>query len=161
FEIKKATVSDVPLILSFIKELAEYEKLPHEVVATEEILQESLFGTASNAEVILGYLDNKPVAFAIFFYNFSSFLGKRGIYLEDLYVKENLRGNGLGQKMLQHVAKIAVDKNCGRLEWSVLDWNTPAINFYQRMGAKAMDEWTVNRVTGPALNQLANEPNDI
>lgn len=161
FEIRQATPDDVPLILAFIKELAEYEKLSHEVIATEKILQDSLFGANSHTQVIIGYVDQQPAAFAIYFYNFSSFLGRSGIYLEDLYVKESMRGNGFGQKMLQHLAKIAKEKNCGRLEWSVLDWNTPAIQFYQRMGAKAMDEWTVYRVTGDALDRLANESIDI
>lgn len=157
FEIKKVTPSDIPLLLSLIKELAEYEKLSHEVVATEEILQQSFFGANANTEAILGFCDQKPAAFAIYFYNFSSFLGRRGIYLEDLYVKETMRGKGLGEKMLRHIAKIAKEKNCGRLEWSVLNWNTPAIQFYQRMGAKPMDEWTVYRVTGEALLRLASE----
>jgi len=155
FEIKPATEKDVPLILAFIKDLAEYEKLLHEVVATEEILRETLFGQKAHAEVVIGYLDNKPVSFALFFHNFSTFLGRPGIYLEDLFVKPEARGAGIGQKMLAYLAKLAKDRNCGRLEWWVLDWNEPAINFYKRIGAKPMDEWTVHRVTGQALDDLA------
>jgi len=146
---------DVPLILSFIKELADYEKLLHEVVATEEILQETLFGKQANAEVIIGYLQHKPVSFALFFHNFSTFLGRPGIYLEDLFVKPAARGQGVGQAMLAYLALLAKQRNCGRLEWWVLDWNETAIGFYKRIGAKAMDEWTVFRVTGKELDALA------
>lgn len=155
FKIKPATEKDVPLIFSFIKELAEYEKLLNEVVATEEILRETLFGKRAYAEVVIGYLNHKPVSFALFFHNFSSFLGRPGIYLEDLYVSPEARSKGIGQKMLAYLAQLAKHRNCGRLEWWVLDWNTPAINFYKRIGAKAMDEWTVYRVTGQALDALA------
>lgn len=155
FEIKRAESGDVPLILSFIKELAEYEKLLHEVVATEAILQETLFGQNSHAEVLLGYLDHKPVAFALYFHNFSTFLGRPGIYLEDLFVKPEARGKGIGQKMLAYLARLAKDRKCGRLEWWVLDWNETAIGFYKRIGAKPMDEWTVYRITGEALDNLA------
>lgn len=155
FEIKAATVNDVALILSFIKELAEYEKLAHEVVATEEILRESLFGQHPAAKVIIGYLDNKPVSFALFFHNFSTFLGRPGIYLEDLYVKAEARGQGIGQKMLAYLANLAKSLHCGRLEWWVLDWNKKAIDFYKRIGAEAMDEWTVFRVSGDNLDALA------
>lgn len=154
--IKVANENDVPLILSLIKELAEYEKLTHEVVATEEMLRETLFGPKSNIEALVGYLDDKPVGFALYFHNFSTFLGRRGIYLEDLYVKPEARGNGLGQKILVHLARLAKERDCGRLEWSVLDWNTPAIEFYKKIGAKPMDEWTVYRVTGNALDELAS-----
>jgi GNAT superfamily N-acetyltransferase len=156
FEIRFATIADVPLISQFIKELAEYEQLLHEVVATEELLQETLFGKKSHAEVIIGYLDDKPVCFALFFHNFSTFLGKPGIYLEDLYVKPEARGQGVGKMMLAYLAQLAKDRNCGRLEWWVLDWNETAINFYKSIGAKAMDEWTVYRVTDDALDCLAN-----
>lgn len=155
FEIKPATKQDIPLLLEFIKELAEYEKLSHEVVATEEILTESFFGAKTHVEAIIGYLNEKPVTFAIFFHNFSSFLGRPGIYLEDLFVKPEARGKGLGQKMLTHIATIAKSRNCGRFEWSVLDWNETAIGFYKRLGAKPMDEWTVFRVTGNALDELS------
>jgi GNAT superfamily N-acetyltransferase len=157
FKINFATSSDIPLILQFIKELAEYEKLLHEVVATEELLKETLFGSKSHAEVIIGYLEEKPVSFALFFHNFSTFLGKPGIYLEDLYVKPEARGQGIGKIMLSYLAKLAKDRNCGRLEWWVLDWNETAINFYKSIGAKPMDEWTVYRVTGQELNNLAND----
>lgn len=157
FDIKFATVHDVPLILSFIKQLAEYEKLLHEVVATEEILQETLFGPKAHAEVIIAYLDQKPVGFALFFHNFSTFLGRPGIYLEDLFVDPVVRGKGIGQKLLSYLAKLAKERKCGRLEWWVLDWNETAINFYKRIGAVPMDEWTVFRVTGQALDDLATE----
>jgi len=156
FEIKPATPQDTPLILSFIKELAEYEKLSHEVVATEEILKETLFGDKSHAEVVIGYLDNKPISFALFFHNFSTFLGRPGIYLEDLFVKPEARGKGIGQKMLGFLAQLAKSRKCGRLEWWVLDWNETAIGFYKKLGAKPMDEWTVFRVTDKALDKLAS-----
>ena len=155
FTIKPATTHDIPLILSFIKELADYEKLLHEVVATEETLKETLFGDKSHAEVVIGCLDNKPVSFALFFHNFSTFLGRPGIYLEDLFVKPEARGKGIGQKMLGYLANLAKERKCGRLEWWVLDWNETAINFYKKIGAKPMDEWTVFRVTGDALENLA------
>ena len=155
FEIKPATIDDVSLILSFIKELAEYEKLAHEVVATEDILKETLFGDKAHAEVIIGYLNNLPTSFALYFHNFSTFLGRPGIYLEDLFVKQSVRGKGIGQKMLAYLAHLAKSRKCGRLEWWVLDWNETAINFYKRLGAKPMDEWTVFRVTDQALDDLA------
>lgn len=155
FEIKKAEIADIPLILTFIKELAEYEKLLHEVVATEDILQETLFGEHAHAEVVIGYLNHKPVSFALFFHNFSTFLGRPGIYLEDLFVKPEARGKGIGQKMLAYLANLAKERKCGRLEWWVLDWNETAIGFYKRIGAKPMDEWTVFRVTGESLDDLA------
>lgn len=155
FEIKPASIEDTPLILSFIKELAEYEKLLHEVVATEDILNETLFGENAHAEVLIGYLNHQPVSFALFFHNFSTFLGRPGIYLEDLFVKPEARGKGIGQKMLAYLAQLAKTRKCGRLEWWVLDWNESAIEFYKRIGAKAMDEWTVYRVTDEALDDLA------
>lgn len=155
--IRFATIADVPLILQFIKELAEYEQLLHEVVATEETLRNSLFGPQAHAEVIIGSWDDKPVGFALFFHNFSTFLGKPGIYLEDLYVKPEARGLGVGKKMLAYLAKLAKDRQCGRLEWWVLDWNETAIAFYESLGAVAMDEWTVYRVTDKALTDLANQ----
>lgn len=156
FEIKSATIDDVALVLSFIKELAEYEKLLHEVVATEASLKETLFGKDANAHVLIGYLNDTPVSFAIYFHSFSTFLGRPGIYLEDLFVKLTARGHGIGKKMLAYLAQLAKNKNCGRLEWSVLDWNESAIGFYKNLGAKPMDEWTVYRVTGPALDKLAD-----
>lgn len=155
--IKSATEDDVPLILSFIQELAAYEKLSHEVVSTEEKLRTSLFGKHPYAEVILGYINEKPISFALFFHNYSTFLAQPGLYLEDLYVKPEARGQGIGKKMLVYLAKIAKERNCGRLEWWVLDWNKKAIDFYQRLGAKPMDEWTVFRVTGKALDDLAKD----
>jgi GNAT superfamily N-acetyltransferase len=157
FEIKPATVEDVPLILDFIKALAEYEKLSHEVVATEEILRETLFGKRAYAEVIIGYLDNQPVSFALFFHNFSTFLGRPGIYLEDLFVNLDVRGLGIGQKMINYLAQLVKDRHCGRLEWWVLDWNQTAIRFYKKIGAVAMDEWTVFRISAEALDKLASQ----
>ncbi len=155
FEIRPAIVEDVPLILSFIKQLAEYEKLLHEVVATEDILKETLFGKHAHAEVIIGYLNQEPISFALYFHNFSTFLGLPGIYLEDLFVKPSVRGKGIGQKMLSYLAHLAKHRKCGRLEWWVLDWNETAIAFYKRIGAKTMDEWTVYRVADQALDNLA------
>lgn len=157
FEIKPASIEDIPLILSLIKELAEYEKLSHEVVATEDLLKESLFGDNAFAKVIIGYLNSKPVSFALYFYNFSTFLGRPGIYLEDLFVKKEVRGKGIGKKMLFHIARIAKEQNCGRLEWSVLDWNEDAIQFYKSIGAKPMEAWTTYRLTGKDLENLVKK----
>lgn len=154
--IRFATASDVPLILQFIKELADYEKLLDQVVATEELLLEKLFGDKQYAEVILAYVDHKPVGFALFFHNFSTFLGKPGIYLEDLYVKPESRGLGIGKKLLSFLANLAIERDCGRLEWWVLDWNKPAWDFYLSIGAKPMEEWTVHRVSGQELINLAD-----
>jgi GNAT superfamily N-acetyltransferase len=159
FVIKFATAADVPLILQFIKELAAYEKLSHAVVANEQLLKKNLFGKKTYAEVIIGYYANKPVAFALFFHNFSTFLGKPGIYLEDLYVKPEMRGKGLGKKMLVYLAKLAKKRKCGRLEWWVLDWNKSAIDFYLKLGAKPMNDWTVYRVDGDMLDNLASIAN--
>lgn len=153
--IRAADAGDVGLILAFIKKLAAYEKLSHEVVATEEVLRESLFGTCRTAEVILAYWDGQPVGFALFFHNFSTFLGRPGIYLEDLYVEEQARGRGIGKAILVHLAQLAKQRGCGRLEWWVLDWNESAIRFYKSLGAVPMDEWTVYRVTGEGLDRLA------
>jgi GNAT superfamily N-acetyltransferase len=154
-EIKEATKDDIPLILRFIRALAEYEKMLDKVVATEEILREELFGARPAAEVVIAYADDEPAGFALFFHNFSTFLGRRGIYLEDLYVTPEARGKGIGQALLAYLAKLAEERNCGRLEWWVLDWNEPAIRFYKSLGAMPMDEWTVFRVTGDALDELA------
>lgn len=154
FELKKVEEGDLPLLLWFIKRIADYEKLPHEVTATVETLRDSLFGKKSNVEALIGYLDGKPVAYAIYFYNFSSFLGKRGMYLEDLFVLPELRGKGLGKKMLAFLANRAVEEGCGRFEWTVLDWNKPAIDFYKSVGAVSMDEWTIFRLSGEALNNF-------
>ena len=156
FEIKSATIEDVPLILDFIKKLAIYERLEHEAVTTEEILRETLFGERPSAEVVIGYYQNKPVCFALFFHSFSTFLGRPGIYLEDLFVDEEQRGKGFGKALLIYLARLAVERNCGRLEWAVLNWNEPAIRFYQSLGARPMDEWTVYRLTGETLTALAN-----
>jgi len=156
FEIRPASEDDVPIILSFIKELAEYERLSHEVIATEDTLRECLFGERRFAEVVIGYYGNDPVGFALFFYNFSTFLSKPGIYLEDLYVKPEFRRRGYGRALLLYLARLAKERGCGRFEWSALDWNEPAINFYKNLGAVPMDEWTVYRVTGETLSRLAN-----
>ena len=157
FLIREAQASDCPLILDFIKELATYEKLLHEVVADLPTLKKHLFSENPYAKVIIAEYEDEPVGFALYFHNFSNFLGKPGIYLEDLYVRPNFRGKGFGKQLLSYLAKKAIQLNCGRLEWWVLNWNEPAINFYKSLGAESMDEWTVNRVTGEALNQLANE----
>ena len=155
--IEKAGEGDVPLILSFIKELAEYERMSDDVVATEELLRASLFGERAMAEVVIAYRDERAVGFALFFHNFSTFLGRPGIYLEDLYVQPQARGKGVGRSLLAHLARLAKERGCGRLEWAVLDWNEPAIRFYQSLGARPMDEWTVFRLTGEALDRLAGE----
>ncbi len=151
FTIRNAVEADTALILRFIRELAESEKLLHEVVATEETLRESLFGDRPTAEVVIGEWDNVPVAFALYFHNFSTFLGRPGIYLEDLYVKPEMRGKGIGKILLSYLAHLAKQRKCGRLEWWVLDWNEPAIKFYRSIGAVPMDEWTVQRVTEEPL----------
>ena len=155
--LRVATETDTALILSFIQGLAEYEKLLHEVVATEDSLRESLFGKHRVAEVVIGEWEQNPVAFALYFYNYSTFLGQAGIYLEDLYVIPDMRGKGIGKHMLSYLAGLAKERNCGRLEWSVLDWNEPALKFYRSIGAVLMDGWTVHRLTGDALTQLAGE----
>lgn len=154
-QIRKATSHDVPAILDFIRQLAIYEKLEHEVVATHESLRETLFGTKPFAEVVLLEENGNKAGFALFFHNYSTFLGKPGIYLEDLFVLPEHRGKGYGKKLLSHLAKLAVERNCGRLEWSVLDWNTPALEFYKSLGAVPMSEWTAQRLTGQALRDLA------
>lgn len=159
-EIRDATPEDVPLILSFIKQLAEYEKLAHEVVATERLLGETLFPPASGrrvAEVILAHQENEPAGFALFFHNYSTFLGRPGIYLEDLFVRPEFRGKGVGRALLAHLAALAKQRNCGRLEWWVLDDNEPAIRFYAKLGAKPMPAWTVYRLTGKPLDDLADD----
>ena len=153
--IEPATPADVPMILQLIRELAEFERLLHEVTATEEQLHEHLFGVRPKAEVIMGRLPGGEVAgFALYFHNFSTFLAKPGIYLEDLYVRQQYRGRGYGEQLLRRLAGIALERNCGRLEWSVLDWNQRAIDFYKSLGAVAMNEWTIYRVTGSALQKL-------
>ncbi len=160
--IRPATPADVPLIANLIRALAEYEKLAHEVRFDEAVLGQKLFGPRPYAEVIIGEIDGTPQGFALFFHNFSTFEGKPGIYLEDLFVKPEARGSGLGKALLSHLAALAVERDCARLEWSVLDWNEPAIGFYKSLGAKFMDEWTVMRVDGAALAQLgANAGNSV
>jgi len=153
-KLRFAKIKDVPLILGFIRELADYEKMLHEVVATEEVLRESLF-KRKMAEVIIGEYKGIPIGFALFFHNFSTFLGRPGIYLEDLYVKPEMRGMGIGRIILSFLAKLAVERKCGRLEWWCLDWNEPSIRFYKQLGAVPMDDWTVYRVDDQALNHLA------
>jgi GNAT superfamily N-acetyltransferase len=155
FNIRFAEESDVKLILQFIKSLGEYEKLSHEVVATEEKLRKTLF-KQKMAEVIIGEFKGEPVGFALFFHNYSTFLGQAGIYLEDLYIIPEMRGKGFGKKMLKYLAKLAVDRDCGRLEWACLDWNEPSICFYKGLGAKALDDWTVYRLTGQTLQEMAD-----
>jgi GNAT superfamily N-acetyltransferase len=154
--IRPAVAADVPVILEFIKKLAAYEKLSHEVVASEELLTETLFGAKRTAEVAIGYIEAKPVGFVLFFHNYSTFLGRPGIYIEDLFVEEDFRRRGCGRALFLYVARLAKERHCGRLEWSVLDWNEPAIGFYKKLGAVPMNDWTVFRVTGDSLNKLAD-----
>lgn len=154
-QIRPAQATDVPLILAFIRELAEYEKLAHAVVATEEMLRENLFGAQPQAEVLIAEWNGAPAGFALYFHTFSTFLGRRGMYLEDLFVREELRGKGIGKALLVRLARIAVERGCGRFEWSVLDWNTPAQQFYESLGARAVREWYIFRVAGEALHALA------
>ena len=153
--IRVAASADIPLILGFIRELAAYEQLAHEVVADEVLLERTLFGDRPAAETLLGFLGADAVGFALYFHNYSTFLGRPGIYLDALFVRPEARGQGVGTALLRAVAKTAVDRGCGRLEWSVLDWNEPALGFYRSLGAEAMDQWTVHRVTGAALAKLA------
>jgi GNAT superfamily N-acetyltransferase len=154
--IRAADEGDVAVILQFIRDLARYEHLEHQVVATEGMLRETLFGSRPYAEVVLACLSGEPVGFALFFHNYSTFLGRPGIYLEDLYVRPEARGHGVGRRLLSWLAATAVSRGCGRLEWAVLDWNEPSIRFYRKLGAVAQDDWTTYRVTGPALTQLAD-----
>jgi GNAT superfamily N-acetyltransferase len=153
--VRPATREDVPLVLALIRELAEYERLAHEVVATEAALGEHLFGPRPAAEVLIGECDGEAVGFALYFGNFSTFLARPGIYLEDLFVRPAFRGRGLGERLLVELAHLAVARGCGRLEWSVLDWNEPALGFYRRLGAVPMAEWTVQRLAGDALRAVA------
>ena len=153
--IRPARVADVPQILAFIIELAVYEKAEHEVLASEQQIRDTLFCEDAQAHGLICEIDDKPVGYAVYFFNYSTWLGKLGIYLEDLYVSQSMRGFGAGKALLRELARIAVERDCGRLEWSVLDWNTPAIDFYESFGAKPQDEWTVYRLTGKALNDFA------
>jgi GNAT superfamily N-acetyltransferase len=155
FTIRFASAEDIPLILRFITGLADYEKLTHEVTATEELLRDTLFGVHRVAEVLIGDYQAEPVGFALFFHNFSTFLGRPGIYLEDLFVAPEMRGRGFGRALLAYLAKLAKERNCGRVEWAVLDWNEPSIQFYKKLGAVPMDDWTVFRLAGEALDAQA------
>ncbi len=152
--IRPASAADLPLIAQLIRDLAEYERLAHEVRFDDDVLNAKLFGPRPYAEVVIGEIDGHPQGFALFFHNFSTFEGRPGIYLEDLFVRPEARGSGLGKALLSHLAALAVERDCARLEWSVLDWNEPAIGFYKKLGARLMDDWTVMRVDGDALAQL-------
>src|SRR5581483_3790129 len=151
--IARATASDVPLILQMIRDLADYERMSDLVVATEADIRDSLFGSHPAAGVLIAYDGETPAGFAVFFHNFSTFVGKRGLYLEDLFVKPEFRRRGIGRRLLAELARMAVERYCGRFEWSVLDWNQPAIDFYKSLGAVPLSDWTVFRVTGDALTQ--------
>jgi len=153
--IRPATVADVPLVAAMIRELAEYEKLLHEVIATEQDLHDSLFGSGTRAEALIADVSNSPVAFALYFHNFSTFAGRRGLYIEDLYVRPDWRGRGIGKALLSHLAGLACDRGCARMEWTVLDWNQPAIDVYRSIGAVGMDQWRIQRLAGDALRTLA------
>lgn len=154
-KVRFAEIDDTPTILRLIKELSVYEKLAHTVINTEDQIKKYLFGQHKFAEVLIANFDNQPVGFALFFHNYSTFVGKPGIYLEDLFVEPEMRGKGIGKKLFLELVKIAKDRNCGRIEWSVLNWNTPAIDFYKSMGAVPMDEWTVYRLTEDKIDELA------
>jgi GNAT superfamily N-acetyltransferase len=155
FEIRAATPADVPIILSLVRELADYERAPDAVIATEDGLREVLFGAQRSAEVLLALENGEPVGFAVYFYNFSTWLGRPGLYLEDLFVRPNVRGKGYGRALLERLAQIAQKRGCGRMEWAVLDWNDPAIQFYRKLGAEPMNEWTVFRLTQDGIAKLA------
>src|SRR6266853_3815806 len=156
FQIRPARVEDVPVILQLIHDLATYERAPHEVTATEQQLVDVLFGEKPAAEVLLAFEEESPIGFAVYFYNFSTWLARPGLYLEDLFVKPEKRGKGYGRALLIELAKTARDRSCGRMEWAVLDWNEPAIKFYRSLGAKPMHEWTVFRLTGEEIGKLAS-----
>jgi GNAT superfamily N-acetyltransferase len=157
FRIEQATAADIPLVLALIRELAEFERLLPEARATEADLRETLFGDRPFAEVVVGRVGSEAAGFALFFHNYSTFLGKPGIYLEDLFVRPAHRGKGFGEQLLRHLAQLAVQRGCGRFEWSVLDWNQQAIDFYKKLGAQPLSDWTTFRVTGEVLQQLAGE----
>jgi len=156
FTIRPATIIDVPIILQLIRDLATYERAPNQVTATETQLIDVLFGEKSVAEVLLAFEDEIPIGFAVFFHNFSTWLGRPGLYLEDLFVKPETRGKGYGRALLIHLAKIARDRGCGRMEWAVLDWNEPAIQFYKSLGAQPLDEWKIFRLTRDGIARLAD-----
>ena len=153
--IRPAIIDDCPLVLRFIRELADYEQLLHEVIAEVSTLEQSLFGDTRHAEVVIAEYQGLPVGFALFFHNYSTFLARPGLYLEDLYIQPEMRGKGFGRQLLSYLADLALNRNCGRLEWWVLDWNQPAKDFYQSVGAEPMNDWTVNRLSGSALDSLA------
>ena len=155
--IKKATIEDTEIIYNFICQLAKYEKLFDEVTTTPIQLKETLFGKNSNTETLIAYMDERPVGFALYFFNYSTFKGKRGLYLEDLFVIPEMRGNGIGKQLLKQLAIISLENDCARFEWSVLDWNTPSIEFYKSLGAVPMDEWTVYRLDEKGIKNLANK----
>jgi GNAT superfamily N-acetyltransferase len=157
FQIRLAERSDVPTILALIRELAEYERAPNDVVATEDQLRENLFGAHPAAEVLLGEEAGDPVCFALFFHNFSTWMGRRGLYLEDLFVRPAVRGKGYGRALLVRLAQLARERECGRMEWAVLDWNEPAIQFYRKLGARPNDDWTIFRLTRDGIADLARE----
>ncbi|MFN2508195.1 MAG: N-acetyltransferase family protein [Chthoniobacterales bacterium] len=160
FSIRSATAADVPLILQLIRELAEYERAPDEVVATEPHLREVLFGAQPAAEVLIAFEGEAAVGFAVYFFNFSTWLGRPGLYLEDLFVRPAARSNGYGRALLTRLAQIAGERDCGRMEWAVLDWNEPAIQFYKKIGAQPMDEWTVFRLDRNGITALAKSGQD-
>ena len=153
--IVQATERDAPIILQMIKDLAEYERMSDQVTATEQSLRATLFGSRPSAEVVIAKAGHTPAGFALFFHNYSTFVGKPGLYLEDLFVRPEWRGHGIGRALLSHLAKITIERDCGRFEWSVLDWNEPAIGFYKKLGAVPMEDWTIFRITGDALQRLA------
>jgi GNAT superfamily N-acetyltransferase len=152
--VRPAKEQDIDVILQFIRELAEYERLSHEVVANEQLLQQFLFGERPAAEAIIAEYETAPAGFALFFQTLSTFLGRPGIYLEDLYVRPEMRNRGIGKTLLRYIARLAIERGCGRLEWSVLDWNESAVRFYERLGADSMDDWIVYRLSGDALSEL-------
>ena len=155
FDIRDADVADIPIIMQLIRDLATYERAPNDVIATEQDLREVLFGAEPAAKVVIAFEDTAPVGFAVYFFNFSTWLGRPGLYLEDLFVKPEMRGRGYGRALLVHLAKIARDHKCGRMEWAVLTWNDPAIQFYKKLGAAALDEWRVFRLTKDGIGKLA------
>ncbi len=153
-DIRPAREADTAQILEFIRALARYERLEHEVIATEAQLRETLFGARPYAEVLIASAADEPVGFALFFHNYSTFMGQPGLYLEDLYVKEHLRGQGIGRQLLRRLARLAIERHCARLEWAVLEWNAPSIAFYRNLGARPLEDWRTFRLTGAALEQL-------
>ena len=156
-KIREASIKDVPLILSLIEEIADYEKLGHEVIATEDDIRENLFGDKKHAEILIAEYENEPAGQALFFHNFSTFIGRPGIYLEDLFVRPKFRGKGIGKALLLKLIELAKRRNCGRVEWCVLDWNEPAINFYKKLGAVPMDGWSIFRVTEDKFEKILNK----